>query len=331
LETKYSPRNLLANATVEMFGGENSYAYQYDGRGVRVYALDGTTPRYHLYSSDLRPLSTAYKLSAFSTVLPNEDFIWFGDRLVGGRSDYYAITDHLGTPFAYYNAAGAMLWHAEYEPFGEIYKMRQGPAEYHRLRFPGQERAFATYDGVEPTGRTHEVNYNIFRWYMPMAGRYTQADPIGLENKVNLFSYAAGNPMRYFDADGLSYVSDNYAQDNEAAVVCDGRGGMQPWVGRNYFADDFQRRCIGECIWMHELRHIQQIQRNSPDLCRGKRMFMKIYPSTQQEKDTFEREAYKVTIRCLLGRRQRANCKCQAYIDSALQKFQQIVDEDVYP
>lgn len=47
------------------------------------------------------------------------------------------------------------------------------------------------------------MTYNIFRWYRPGAGRYTQADPIELEGGLNLYRYALDNPNRYFDPFGL--------------------------------------------------------------------------------------------------------------------------------
>jgi uncharacterized protein RhaS with RHS repeats len=47
------------------------------------------------------------------------------------------------------------------------------------------------------------TSYNIFRWYRAAWGRYTQADPIGLQAGVNLYGYVEGNPINREDPLGL--------------------------------------------------------------------------------------------------------------------------------
>jgi hypothetical protein len=48
------------------------------------------------------------------------------------------------------------------------------------------------------------VRYNIFRWYRAAWGRYTQADPTGLNDGPNLYSYVRGRPTYYVDPVGLA-------------------------------------------------------------------------------------------------------------------------------
>lgn len=47
------------------------------------------------------------------------------------------------------------------------------------------------------------TEYNIFRWYRAGWGRYTQADPLGLDPDVNLYRYTHGNPIMQIDLLGL--------------------------------------------------------------------------------------------------------------------------------
>src|SRR5258708_10637083 len=47
---------------------------------------------------------------------------------------------------------------------------------------------------------------NIFRWYRSGWGRYTQADPIGLHNSVNLYAYGHGDPTGHIDPLGLEVL-----------------------------------------------------------------------------------------------------------------------------
>jgi len=62
------------------------------------------------------------------------------------------------------------------------------------LRFTGQE-----YERKWEA----EERYNIFRWYRACWGRYTSADPMGIDGGVNLYDYAIENPLLYQDSLGL--------------------------------------------------------------------------------------------------------------------------------
>jgi RHS repeat-associated protein len=47
------------------------------------------------------------------------------------------------------------------------------------------------------------LHYNYFRYYNPQTGRYVTPDPIGLWGGINLFVYAANNPINFVDPLGL--------------------------------------------------------------------------------------------------------------------------------
>ncbi len=109
---------------------------------------------------------------------------------------YYFHNDHLGTPQKITDQSGAVVWSANYKPFGQAditIDTITNP-----FRFPGQ------YFDPE-TG----LHYNYFRYYDPGTGRYLTSDPIGIVpygsqgDLTHIFNYARGNPIRYLDPDGL--------------------------------------------------------------------------------------------------------------------------------
>ncbi|PLX47424.1 MAG: hypothetical protein C0613_14215 [Desulfobulbaceae bacterium] len=108
------------------------------------------------------------------------------------EKEYYYHNDHLGTSLAMTDAAGTVVWRADYLPFG---KMRVDPPStvVNNVRFPGQY-----YD--EETG----LHYNWHRYYDPGTGRYMTPDPIGLAGgDTNLYSYVWQNPINWSDPLGL--------------------------------------------------------------------------------------------------------------------------------
>ncbi len=98
--------------------------------------------------------------------------------------------DHLGTPQKMTDSSGTVVWAADYKPFGEA-TITVGTIT-NNLRFPGQ------YFDAE-TG----LNYNYFRDYNPVIGRYIEKDPIGFRGGINLFAYVGGNPINRRDSRGL--------------------------------------------------------------------------------------------------------------------------------
>ncbi|NJL28925.1 MAG: RHS repeat-associated core domain-containing protein [Thermoanaerobaculia bacterium] len=109
----------------------------------------------------------------------------------------FLSVDHLGTPNLATTAAGAVSWAGGFEPFGSDYA-GAGPAGVF-LRFPGQ--------WLDPAWQQESSHtsfyYNVYRWYELDIGRYTSADPLGMEGSGSQhYSYAAANPLVNTDPDG---------------------------------------------------------------------------------------------------------------------------------
>lgn len=106
------------------------------------------------------------------------------------RKLYFYHLDHLGTPQRIIDESGAVIWSADYQPFGNVNTTITGLEN--NFRFPGQY-----YDAEIG------LHYNYHRYYDSKIGRYLRADPIGLKGGVNLYTYVLNDPINFFDPDGL--------------------------------------------------------------------------------------------------------------------------------
>ncbi len=115
--------------------------------------------------------------------------------------EYYG-QDALGSIRIVFDASGAAIARADYEPFGELFTVPSmpGTSELPAKQFTGQERdAEASLD------------YFGARFLVPRTGRFSQVDPVyaGLfdPQKWNRYQYARNNPLTFVDPDGRNAFS----------------------------------------------------------------------------------------------------------------------------
>jgi RHS repeat-associated protein len=113
-----------------------------------------------------------------------------------GSKYNYLHVDNLGAPILATDSDGFVAWETIYGAYGIPYIFLDN-AEIN-LRYPGQ------YFDEESNS-----NYNFFRNYRYDIGRYIQADPIGVDGGLNLYSYSNNNPLIYFDIFGLQALGCN--------------------------------------------------------------------------------------------------------------------------
>ncbi|WKY28109.1 RHS repeat-associated core domain-containing protein [Pseudomonas donghuensis] len=106
----------------------------------------------------------------------------------------YYHNDLNGLPEQLTEDTGEALWQARYQVWGNtLQEVREAHfIEEQNLRFQGQY-----------LDRETGLHYNLFRFYDPDVGRFTQPDPIGLAGGLNLYQYAA-NPVGWIDPLGLN-------------------------------------------------------------------------------------------------------------------------------
>jgi RHS repeat-associated protein len=155
--------------------------------------------RYTFYTPELSLMEESITSTTNSPPIAY-DYVWFGGHPLAqianatGEISWY-FNDHLGTPLLQTNAVGQIVWQAEYEPYGGIYAMRRGESRHQPLRLPGQ----VADDGTE-------LYQNVYRWYRPTAGRYTQSDPVNRQD-INSYLYAYANPGLFADPWGLFEIA----------------------------------------------------------------------------------------------------------------------------
>ena len=103
----------------------------------------------------------------------------------------YFHCDQIGIPREMTDEAGNLLWYANYKGWGGI-------REAHNLKDAHQPFRLQNQYVDEETG----LHYNLFRYYDPHIGRFTQQDPIGLAGGNNLYRFE-GTVQNQVDPLGL--------------------------------------------------------------------------------------------------------------------------------
>lgn len=137
-------------------------------------ALSSNPRKYSFYDPELRLIAET-ELTTTEQPGFEYEYVWFGDQPVAQIESktnevFSYFSDYLGTPIMQTDTLGRGTWRVEYEPFGNIYAIREGEGRSQPLRLPGQ---LADIGGPKP-----DVYYNVHRYYRAKWGRYTQPDPL---------------------------------------------------------------------------------------------------------------------------------------------------------
>lgn len=110
----------------------------------------------------------------------------------------YQYSNHLGSACLELDHEAAIISYEEYHPYGtSAYRAmkRDSEAPAKRYRYTGMERD-------EESG----LNYHTARYYLPWLGRWLSTDPIGIYDHINVYHYAALNPILLLDNSGTQVV-----------------------------------------------------------------------------------------------------------------------------
>jgi RHS repeat-associated protein len=141
-------------------------------------------------------IETLHLFADDERVLIVEDVLETDRAELGERTLYrYQLGNHLGSACAELDDSAAVITYEEYHPYGtSAYRAGRTEVEVRlkRYRYTGMERD-------EETG----LNYHTARYYASWLGRWTAADPIGVEGGLNAWMFVRGNPVRLLDPSGL--------------------------------------------------------------------------------------------------------------------------------
>lgn len=256
---EYDLQNRLIKTSYSGKGKTNlkeraSYTYDYRGLLVRksyqdydksnYIELDNPTSskeitEYYEYTSDGRVI---YNERKDNTIVNKTDYIWANTTLwceVTKNDVYYHHTDHLGTTEVITDSNGNIVWHADYEAFGNVMNER------------GDENFTPNYTGKffdESSG----LYYFNARWYDCELGRFTTQDPA--RDGVNWWIYCGGNPITITDPNGREseyFNYNNYVKGRlfgEANVIS---AGIQNFFGEigNFASNIIKGNCTVESYY----------------------------------------------------------------------------------
>ena len=114
---------------------------------------------------------------------------------------FWYHTELNGLPERMTDYRGDVIWRGRFSLWGETEYENSGVSLNvpQNLRFQGQY-----------LDRESGLHYNLFRYYDPAGGRFTQSDPIGLAGGLNTYAYV-GDPLSWIDPLGLAGCSVNFS------------------------------------------------------------------------------------------------------------------------
>jgi RHS repeat-associated protein len=165
--------------------------YVIDASGRRVgRRVDGAWTQRWLYRDGLRPIAELDAAGAVQSVFVYGARANVPDAIVRGGRVYRVVSDHLGSVRRVVDSAsGAVVQRLSYDAYGRV-----------------TEDSAPGWQPFGYAGGLYDSDTGLVRFgardYDALSGRWTAKDPSGLAGGLNLYEYAAGDPVDLIDVDG---------------------------------------------------------------------------------------------------------------------------------
>ncbi|WP_420845705.1 RHS repeat-associated core domain-containing protein [Mixta theicola] len=175
------------------------------------------------------------------------------DSSAAGSEVYWYHTGLNGLPLRMTDAQGDTVWKGQFSTWGDTQQEQSHTplAVAQNLRFQGQY-----------LDRETGLHYNLFRYYDPATGRYTQPDPIGLAGGLNTYAYV-GDPLVWVDPLGLTPCSSNKGfnhKDRIASRWTDRLTGKRPSDVNDYLMSKGWSKTYPQAGKPGAIQHIQYVK-----------------------------------------------------------------------
>jgi len=217
----YDAENRLVSST----NGSTSGSYTYDGRGLRVKRISGSTTTVTIFSGDL---DIAEYVNGAAPSSPSYEYFYAGSQKIASiqsGTTYYFHNDHLSLRIRT-NASGGVVDQRGHYPFGESWYSPSGASSI-----------FTTYHRDSESGN----DYAMARFNASRLGRFLSADPLAGNivdpQSLNRFSYTRNDPVNLTDPFGLFVAPQLYAAMRAAGASMAGSF----WNANEFALMDVQR------------------------------------------------------------------------------------------
>ncbi|MDT3586768.1 RHS repeat-associated core domain-containing protein, partial [Cronobacter sakazakii] len=192
VEYRYDPLGRRTHKVLWRYGEKDPETIRFDWQGLQLAGEQSDREPDH-YVQYVYTEGSYEPLARVDSVFDDCEIYWYHTELNGLPE---RVTD----------ADGQTVWRGQFSTWGETERELSVPQWQvpQNLRFQGQY-----------LDRESGLHYNLFRYYDPVAGRYTQMDPIGLAGGLNTYSYV-GDPLVWVDPLGLCKT---VTQENGASNI----------------------------------------------------------------------------------------------------------------
>ena len=173
-------------------GTLGSGTYTYDGKGVRVKKVAGSTTTVYLFSGSK---VVAEYVNGAAPGSPTREYIYSGTRLLAkieaGATQYYH-SDHLSARVIT-DASGNKVGEQGHFPYGETWYPASPPTKWE----------FSSYERDSESGNDSAMA----RYHVNRLGRFSSPDPLSGSTRnpqsLNKYTYVLDNPVNYVDPLGM--------------------------------------------------------------------------------------------------------------------------------